>query len=176
MATLTCFRSVKRSSNLRRTQFLCSSLLGRTEERSGVTNCFARLTTSKNSISRAKVPPANGPPGERYAFGPMRISVFRPRSTSLASAPTNSQIAAISFANVTETAKNELIACLVISADSTDIHSILFVIGSSSRSSLRWASSVRTPTTIRSGFKKTSSALPSRRFSGEYAKLRRLFA
>ena len=38
------------------------------------------------------------------------------------------------------------------------------------------ASSVRTPTIIRSGFKKTSKALPKRRFSGEQAKWIRLVA
>src|SRR6267143_1500864 len=59
----------------------------------------------------------------------MRASVFKPRSTSLASAPAVSQIAAISLAKVTDMARKALIACFVISADSTDIHSMRSVIG-----------------------------------------------
>ena len=76
-------------------------------------------------------------------------------------------MAANSLANVTEVAKKALIACLVISADSTDIHSILFVIGEKSFFNFSFVSSLRVPTTIRSGFKKTSIDLPKRRFSGE---------
>ena len=63
-----------------------------------------------------------------------------------------------------------LIACLVISADSTDIHSMRPVMGRNKRSSLSLSRAVRTPTMIRSGFRNTSTALPRRRFSGEQAK------
>src|SRR6188472_1337962 len=50
-------------------------------------------------MSRARVPPANATPGERYAEGPIRRSVLRPRSTSRASAPMRSATAAISLMN-----------------------------------------------------------------------------
>ena len=71
----------------------------------------------------------------------------------------------ISLANTTEVAKKALIACLVISADSTDIHSILSVIGDSNCPMCFLSLFVRTPTTTRSGFRNTSKALPNRRFS-----------
>ena len=84
--------------------------------------------------------------------------------------PTCSQSAAISLMNVTDVARNALIACLVISADSTDIHSMRSVNGAKQRGrAVRDRSAVRTPTTTRSGCVNTSIALPSRRFSGEQA-------
>ena len=108
-------------------------------------------------------------PATRYARGPIRRSVFSPRSTSVASAPTSSHRTAISLMNATDVARNALIACLVISADSTDIHSICDAIGSNSAASTPRAASSRTPTTTRSGCVNASMALPSRRFSGEQA-------
>ena len=51
----------------------------------------ARRSASGTSMSRASVPPANAAPGLRYARGPIRLSVLRPRSTSAASAPTRSR-------------------------------------------------------------------------------------
>ena len=107
----------------------------------------------------------------RVGRGPMRVSVFRPRSTSLASAPTLSQSAAISLMKVTDVARNALIACFVISADSTDIHSMR--VGERREQLLRCAARSRSsamPTTTRSGCVKTSIALPRRRFSGEHGK------
>ena len=78
---------------------------------------------------------------------------------------------ASSLMNVTDVARNALMACLVISADSTDIHSMRSVIGARELQSRSPRSrSPRTPTTTRSGCVKTSIALPSRRFSGEQAK------
>src|SRR5882672_12251749 len=127
-ATVACDRVGRRDRDLRLAQSLCWALLVRTDARSGVIRFFSAPTALRNAMSRDKVPPANAPPGDRYALGPIRLSPFSPRSTSLASAPTSSQIEAISFANVTDVARNALMACLVISADSTDIHSIRSVI------------------------------------------------
>ncbi len=86
-------------------------------------------------MSRASVPPANASPGARYARGPIRRSLFRPRETSAASAPTDSQIAATSLMKATEVARKPLSACLVISADSTRIHSTSAPNGASSSAS-----------------------------------------
>ena len=47
------------------------------------------------------------------------------------------------------------------------LYSILFVIGEKSFFNFTFVSSLRVPTTIRSGFKKTSIDFPKRRFSGE---------
>ena len=97
--------------------------------------------SERNVTSLARVPPANAPPGERYAPGPIRASDFRPRSTSDASAPTCSQSAATSLMNVTEVARKAFKACLVISADSTDIQTIRSVNGRNSSAivSRSWA-------------------------------------
>src|ERR1035441_4806015 len=102
MAIVIRDRSGKNDRNLRRTHRLCSSLLDFTDDNSGVERDFTAPTMFRKVISLASVPPANAPPGDRYAFGPIRTSVLRPRSTSLASAPTSSQIEAISLANGTD--------------------------------------------------------------------------
>ena len=119
--------------------------------------------------SLASVPPAKAAPGCRYAPLPMRKSLFSPRSTSAASAPTCSQIRESSLINATDVAKNALIACFVISADSIDIHSMGRDNGSQIGSSSRLSSVERIPTTTRSGCMKVSIALPSRKFSGAQA-------
>ena len=98
-----------------------------------------------------------------------------PRSTSFASASTNSQIDAISLIKLTEVARKALIACLVISADSTDIHSIFLLIGVNNLFNVCLVFVSLIPTTIRSGLRKTSKDLPRRRFSGEQAKCNFLF-
>src|ERR1700761_4737135 len=69
-------------------------------------------------------------------------------------------------------ARKPFSACLVISADSTPIHSIVSENGSSSGANASWPASVRTPATKRSAFRKLSSALPRRRFSGTAANSR----
>ena len=127
-------------------------------DRSGVRKCdVARQRAAGEGRRRAR---------DRRA-GRCAARCARPRSTSAASAPTRSHSVAISLMNVTEVARNALSACLVISAASTDIQTMLRD---------RWAraglralarrASTRTPTTMRSDLVKTSIALPSRRFSG----------
>ena len=86
----------------------------------------------------------------------MRSSLLSPRSTSFASAPTCSQIAAISFMKTIDVARNALIACLVISAASIPIQTMLVVNGASNVDTLLRSSSVSSPTTTRSGLVKTS--------------------
>ena len=56
----------------------------------------------KNLTSLARVPPANAPPGDKYALGPILLSLLSPLATSWAFAPTYSQNVAISFANAIE--------------------------------------------------------------------------
>ena len=72
--------------------------------------------------------------------------------------------------NVMDSARNELSACLTISADSVRMNRICDVNGANSFSSNGFFASLRMPTTTRSAFSNASIALPSRRFSGEYAK------
>ena len=122
------------------------------------------------TTSRASVPPANGPPGPRYARGPMRGSLLRPAATSFASAPACSQRRAISLMKVMLTARNELSACFTISADSVRMNCTCAAKGLNNCSSSARFASVRMPTTARSAFSKASMALPSRKFSGEQAK------
>ena len=80
-------------------------------------------------------------------------------------------MAAISLVNVIEVAKNAFIACLVISADSTDIHSTFEVMGDINLANITLSSGSRTPTTILSGLLKILIDCPSLRFSGEHANL-----
>jgi len=66
-----------------------------------------------------------------------------------------------------DVARNAFSACFVISADSTDIHSMRSVNGASSCATFSRSLALRTPATTRSGLVKTSIAFPRRRFSGE---------
>ena len=158
-----------------RAQPRCSRLLDSTPSISGVGRCTRFPSCRRKTTSRASVPPANAAPGPRYALGPIRLSVFKPRSTSRASAPACSQSVASSLMNVTDVARNALIACLVISADSTDMNSRRSVIGANSVAILARSDSCCVPTITRSGCVNTSIALPSRRFSGEQANAARFF-
>ena len=55
-------------------------------------------------------------PGERYAFSPIRGSVFIPRATSAISAPDFSQMSESSLVKAMELARKALIPCFTISA------------------------------------------------------------
>jgi len=120
-------------------------------------------------MSRAKVPPAKaapatGRPAVRYAIptsSPVPLP-WRPHPP-----PRNGR----DLVDEDDGRGQEaLIACLVISADSTDIHSIRLVSGASKVAILARSLSLRTPATTRSGLLKTSMALPRRKFSGNAAK------
>ncbi len=71
----------------------------------------------------------------------------------------------------TEVARKALSACLVISADSTDIQSMFSVNGFRSFSTRLRSAAERSPTTTRSGRVKAWMAFPSRKFSGEYPRV-----
>ena len=81
-------------------------------------------------------------------------------------------MAATSLMKATDVARNALSACLVISADSTPIHSIGLSNRSSTVSSRTRSSSEPTPATNRSGERNVCKARPSRRFSGTQANRR----
>jgi hypothetical protein len=99
----------------------------------------------------------------------MRESVPMPLRTSLTSAPTRSQICAISFMNEMRVASIALAAYLVISALAGSITRIGLPVrtnGPYRSSMILRARSSSTPITTRSGFMKSSIAAPSLRNSG----------
>src|SRR5262249_2530130 len=76
------------------------------------------------SINAETSLPKHDPPQPTPAFknfGPMRLSSPNPRTTSLTSAPTRSQIFAISFAKLIFVARKALAAYLIISADARSV-------------------------------------------------------
>ena len=140
------------------------------DQRRRPARCASRALAGETHVARQR---AAGEGAARRQVGRGRSAARSSGRARLPSRrrPTRSQSAAISLMNVTDVARNALIACLVISADSTDIHSMRSVIGAKQRrDASRGPRSSRTPTTTRSGFVNTSIALPSRRFSGEQAK------
>src|SRR5262249_44471368 len=76
------------------------------------------------SISAETSLPKHEPPQPTPAFknfGPMRLSSPKPRTTSLTSEPTRSQMLAISFAKLILVARNALAAYLIISAEARSV-------------------------------------------------------
>ena len=99
----------------------------------------------------------------------MRASWPMPRRTSLMSAPSRSHRLAISLMKLIFVASIALATYLVISALSGDMTRNGFSVrrnGAYSSRSTSATSGLRTPTTTRSGFMKSSTAAPSLRNSG----------
>ena len=99
---------------------LCASLLASTPPNSGVSTSVLRPKLDEEThVARQRAAGEGAARREVRLAGRSAASLFSPRSTSLASAPTCSQSRAISLMNVTDVARKALSACLVISADST---------------------------------------------------------
>ncbi len=96
----------------------------------------------------------------------MRWSRPMPRATSSTSAPVSSQTFAISLMNEIFVAKNAFAASLIISALATSVRTIGAPSGPYSSQTASPAQSPSSPTTTRSGLRKSSRAEPSLRNSG----------
>src|SRR3954452_14005102 len=89
-----------------------------------------------------------------------------PTTTSLTSAPTPSQIAAIALMKLNFVARNALAAYLIVSADAGSVMitgALILSYSDDTFSAAAWSSQ---PITTRSGFRKSCTADPSRRNSG----------
>src|SRR3954469_9904043 len=89
-----------------------------------------------------------------------------PTTTSLTSAPTPSQIAAMALMKLSLVARKALAAYLIVSADGGSVMMIWVLTRSYSEPTLIAAARSSQPTTTRSGRRKSSTAEPSRRNSG----------
>ena len=98
---------------------------------------------------------------------PIRWSRPMPRATSSTSAPVSSQTLAISLMNEILVARNALAASLIISALAMSVRTSGAPSGSYSSTTASPAQSPSSPTTTRSGWRKSSSAEPSLRNSGQ---------
>ena len=97
---------------------------------------------------------------------PIRWSRPIPRATSSTSAPVSSQTLAISLMNEIFVARNALAASLIISALAMSVRTSGAPSGAYSSTTASPAQSPTSPTTTRSGLRKSSSADPSLRNSG----------
>src|SRR5215213_1542395 len=89
-----------------------------------------------------------------------------PTTTSFTSAPTPSQIAAMALMKLSFVARNALAAYLMVSADAGSVTITWGRTPSYSAPTAMAAARSSAPTTTRSGFKKSSTAEPSRKNSG----------
>ena len=126
--------------------------------------------------SRISVAPENAVPGRNGAVGATRGSARRASATSTASAPANSEIHARSFANAMHSPRYALVACFAISADASRRRLGSALNDASSPAARSNAASSSVPIRRRGGWRKSSSAEPSRRFSGAWARSRPRFA
>ena len=133
-----------------------------------------RRRTSTVSDPATQLPP-NPTPACRN-FGPMRSSSPMPLATSTTSAPVSSQTLAISLMKEIFVARKALAASLTISAEAMSVRTSAPVPAPpcSALSSGRYrsttaspAQSPSSPTTTRSGLRKSSIAEPSLRNSGQ---------
>ena len=119
-----------------------------------------------------KQDPPKPMPGLRKCV-PIRWSRPIPRATSSTFAPVSSHTLAISLMNEILVARNALAASLIISALGMSVRSSVLPSGAYSSATASPAQSPSSPTTTRSGSRKSCSADPSLRNSGHdtYAKL-----
>ena len=117
-------------------------------------------------MSLGKHEPPKPIPGRRNA-GPTRLSSPMPRATSSTSAPVSSQTLAISLMNEILVDRKALVASLTISALTTSVRTSGAPSGSYRATTASPAQSPSSPTTTRSGWRKSFSAEPSRRNSGQ---------
>src|SRR6195952_1529633 len=89
-----------------------------------------------------------------------------PTTTSLTSAPTPSQIAAMALMKLSLVARNAFAAYLIVSADAGSVTMIWVCTLSYNEPTNIAAERSSQPTTTRSGLRKSSTAEPSRRNSG----------
>ncbi len=100
-------------------------------------------------------------------FGPMRSSSPIPRATSTTSAPVSSHTLAISLMNEIFVARNALEASLTISALLMSVRTTAASSGEYSSATASPAQSPSSPITTRSGSRKSFTAEPSLRNSGQ---------